>query len=261
MSHPAADLPARPARFANRSVLVTGAAGGIGRASAIAFAGEGADLVLVDVKDEVLATAGACRDRGARVEVLKIDVASEDAPARLVQAAVDAYGRLDVAFNNAGIAGVNVDVAVYPDEVWDRVMDVNVRAVFRAMKAQVAQMRKQGGGAIVNTASVASHTALKLSSGYIAAKHAVLGLTKAAALDVIADDIRINAVCPGIIDTPLLEHGKQIPGLIEALTASVPRGRLGQPEEVARLVLFLASDEASYMVGQGVLIDGGVTVV
>ncbi len=122
-------------------------------------------------------------------------------------------------------------------------------------------MRKQGGGAIVNTASVASHTALKLCSGYIAAKHALMGLTKAAALDAIADGVRINAVCPGIIDTPLLEHGKQIQGLIETLTASVPKGRLGQPEEVARLVLFLASDEASYMVGQGVLIDGGVTLV
>jgi NAD(P)-dependent dehydrogenase (short-subunit alcohol dehydrogenase family) len=193
--------------------------------------------------------------------VLQLDVSADDAPARMVRAALDAHGRLDVAFNNAGIAGVNVDVADYPDEVWDRVMDVNVRAVFRSMKAQIAVMRKQGGGgAIVNTASVASHTALKLSSGYIAAKHAVLGLTKAAALDAIADGVRINAVCPGIIDTPLLEHGKQVPGLIESLQASVPEGRLGRAEEVARLVLFLASSEAGYMVGQGVLIDGGVTL-
>lgn len=248
-------------RFTNKSVLVTGAAGGIGRAGAIAFAAEGARLVVIDLKDDIHATAEECRARGAVVQVLQLDVSADDAPARMMQAALDAYGRLDVAFNNAGIAGVNVDVTEYPDEVWDRVMDVNVRAVFRAMKSQIAQMRKQGGGAIVNTASVASHTALKLSSGYIAAKHALLGLTKAAALDSIADNVRINAVCPGIIDTPLLEHGKQIPGLIEALTASVPRGRLGQPEEVARLVLFLASEEASYMVGQGVLVDGGVTVV
>lgn len=242
-------------------MLVTGAGGGIGRASAVAFAAEGARLVIVDLKDDIHATAEECRVRGATVQVLQLDVSADDAPARMTQAALDAYGRLDVAFNNAGIAGVNVDVTAYPDEVWDRVMDVNVRAVFRAMKSQIVQMRKQGGGAIVNTASVASHTALKLSSAYIAAKHAVLGLTKAAALDVIGDNIRVNAVCPGIIDTPLLEQGKQIPGLIEALTASVPRGRLGQPDEVARLVLFLASEEASYMVGQGVLIDGGVTVL
>jgi NAD(P)-dependent dehydrogenase (short-subunit alcohol dehydrogenase family) len=175
-------------------------------------------------------------------------------------AALDAFGRLDVAFNNAGIAGVNVDIADYPDEVWDRVMDVNVRAVFRAMKAEVAVMRRQGGGTIVNTASVASHVALKLSCAYIAAKHGLLGLTRAAALDAIGDDIRINAVCPGIIDTPLLENGRQVPGLLESLAASVPRGRLGRPEEVARCVLFLASDESSYLVGQGLNVDGGVTV-
>jgi NAD(P)-dependent dehydrogenase (short-subunit alcohol dehydrogenase family) len=154
-----------------------------------------------------------------------------------------------------------VDIAEYPDAVWDQVMNVNVRAVFRSMKAQIRAMRRQdGGGAIVNTASVASTNALKLCSGYIAAKHALLGLTRAAALDVIADGIRVNAVCPGIIDTPLLEHGKQGPGLLDAMKASVPMGRLGQAEEVARLVLFLASSEASYMAGQGVLVDGGVTV-
>lgn len=174
--------------------------------------------------------------------------------------AVERHGRLDVAFNNAGIVGANVDVADYPDAVWDQVMNVNVRAVFRAMKAQIHAMRPQRRGAIVNTASVASSHAMKLGSGYVAAKHALLGLTRAAALDLTADGIRVNAVCPGIIDTPLLEHGKQVPGLIDSLQAAVPMGRLGQAAEVARLVLFLASDEASYMTGQGVLVDGGVTV-
>lgn len=248
-------------RFQGKSVLVTGAAGGIGRASAMAFAAEGANLVIADVKESLRETAELCRAQGAQVQPLLLDIAADYAPDALVRAALDSYGRLDVAFNNAGIVGENVDIAEYPDAVWDQVMNVNVRAVFRSMKAQIRAMRRQdGGGAIVNTASVASTNALKLCSGYIAAKHALLGLTRAAALDVIVDGIRVNAVCPGIIDTPLLEHGKQVPGLLDAMKASVPMGRLGQAEEVARLVLFLASSEASYMAGQGVLVDGGVTV-
>lgn len=250
-------------RFKDKSVVVTGAAGGIGRASSVAFAAEGANLVIADLKEEMLQeTARICRHQGAAVQVLLLDVASEDAPDVLVRTALENYGRLDVAFNNAGIVGDNVDVADYPDAIWDRVMNVNVRAVFRAMKAQIRQMRGQGGGgAIVNTASVAGSHAMRLGSGYVAAKHALLGLTRAAALDVVRDGIRINAVCPGIIDTPLMEHGKQVPGLIDGLAAAVPMGRLGQAEEVASLVLFLASSEASYMIGQGVLVDGGVTVV
>jgi NAD(P)-dependent dehydrogenase (short-subunit alcohol dehydrogenase family) len=250
-------------RFKDKSVLVTGAAGGIGRASAVAFAAEGANLVIADLKAQMLQeTAQLCRAHGASVHPLVLDVADDAAPDTLVHAAVEHHGRLDVAFNNAGIVGDNVDVADYPDATWDRVMNVNVRAVLRAMKAQIRQMRQQGGGgAIVNTASVASSHAMKLGSGYVAAKHALLGLTRAAALDVVGDGIRVNAVCPGIIDTPLMEHGKKVPGLIEGLAAGVPMARLGRAEEVARLVLFLASEEASYMVGQGVLVDGGVTVV
>jgi meso-butanediol dehydrogenase/(S,S)-butanediol dehydrogenase/diacetyl reductase len=248
-------------RFKGKTVLVTGAAGGIGRASAAGFAAEGANLVIVDLKDSLRETAELCRASGAQVQSLTLDVAEDYAPDAMVRAALDSFGRLDVAFNNAGIVGESADVASYPDAVWDQVMSVNVRAVFRAMKAQIRAMRAQGGGAIVNTGSVASSHALKLCAGYIAAKHALLGLTRAAALDVVRDGIRINAVCPGIIDTPLMEHGRQIPGFIEALKASVPQGRLGQAEEVARLVLFLASGEASYMIGQGVLVDGGVTVV
>ncbi len=247
-------------RFHGKSVLVTGAAGGSGRASAVAFAAEGASLVLVDLKDALRETAELCGAHGAPVRPLQLDITADFAPDAMVRAALDSFGRLDVAFNNAGIVGENVDIADYQDTVWDQVMNVNVRAVFRAMKAQIRAMRRQGGGAIVNTASVASSNALKLCSGYIAAKHALLGLTRAAALDVVADGIRVNAVCPGIIDTPLLEHGKQVPGLMDAMKSSVPMGRLGQAEEVARLVLFLASQEASYMIGQGVLVDGGVTV-
>jgi NAD(P)-dependent dehydrogenase (short-subunit alcohol dehydrogenase family) len=248
-------------RFRNQSIIVTGAAGGIGRATAIAFAAEGASLVLADVKPELQQTAALCRAAGVRVEPLQVDLAADGVPEQLVQAALEHHGRLDIAFNNAGITGVNVDVAEYPDEIWDRVMAVNLRAVFRSMKAQIIAMRRQGGGAIVNTASVASLCAMKHSSAYIAAKHAVLGLTRAAAVDVIGDGIRINAVCPGIIDTPLLDQGRQVPGMLEGITATVPMGRMGSAEEVARCVLFLASPDASYMFGHAMVVDGGVTIV
>lgn len=247
-------------RFRGKSIIVTGAAGGIGRATAMAFAAEGGDLVIADVKPELHETAALCRAAGVRVEALQLDISTGEAPDLLVRTALERHGRLDVAFNNAGIVGVNVDIAEYPDEVWDRVMAVNLRAMFRSMKAQVRAMRAGGGGAIVNTASVASLCAMRDSSGYIAAKHAVLGLTRAAALDVAGDGIRINAVCPGIVDTPLLDHGRQVPGLLEGLTASVPLRRMADAGEIARCVLFLASPEASYMVGQGMVVDGGVTL-
>ena len=248
-------------RFRGKSVVVTGAAGGIGRATAVAFAAEGASLIVADLKESLLQeTADLCRAKDARVIALGLDVASEGAPDALVDGALEAYGRLDIAFNNAGITGVNVDVTEYPDAIWDQVLNVNLRAVFRAMKAQIRVMRKQGGGCIVNTASVASMVAMRHSTGYIAAKHALLGLTRAAALDVVGDGIRINAVCPGIIDTPLLDNGRGIPGLIDSIVATVPAGRMGRAEEVARAVLFLASEDASYMVGQGLVIDGGVTL-
>ena len=206
-------------RFRGKSVIVTGAAGGIGRATAHAFANEGADLVIADIKDTLQETASQCLGMGARVTALNLDVTGEEAPETLVRSALAAYGRLDVAFNNAGITGVNVDVAEYPDAIWDQVMSVNLRAVFRAMKAQIRVMREHRAGCIVNTASVASMVAMRHSSGYIAAKHALLGLTRAAALDVVGDGIRINAVCPGIIDTPLLDNGRSIPGLIDSIVA------------------------------------------
>jgi len=249
-------------RFSNKSVLITGAAGGIGRAAAIAFAEEGANLVLVEIKEaECQETRELLSGFGGACEILIADVTDKDSERKMVALAVDKFGQLDVAFNNSGITGPNVDITEYSEADWDRVMNVNLRSIFRAMQEEIKVMRKQGGGAIVNTASVASTVGWKLSSGYSTSKHALMGLTKAAALDAIGDGIRINAVCPGIIDTPLLDNGKDIPGFMDMIIAGQPIGRLGKPEEVARCVLFLASDEASMMVGHGMMVDGGVTVI
>lgn len=249
-------------RFENKTVLVTGAAGGIGRASALGFAEEGANLVLVDIKEEESReTQSLVKAAGADSELLLLDVTAGDAPAKMVAAAVERFGGLDIAHNNCGITGPNVDIAEYPDDGWQQVMDINLNSVFRAMKEEIRAMRQQGkGGAIVNTASVASYLGLKLSVGYVTSKHALLGLTRAAALDVIADGIRINAVCPGIIDTPLLGDTKNNPEMMDFIASVQPIGRMGTPEEVARCVLFMASDEASLMVGHGMLVDGGVTI-
>ncbi len=249
-------------RFEGKSILITGAASGIGKATARAFATEGGKLVLVDRNESLLAeTVAQLVSSGAVVSSLALDVTSKDAPEKMVEFAMSNYGGLDIAHNNSGITGPNVDIADYPDEGWQGVLDINLTAVFRSMKTQIRVMREnKTKGAIINTGSVASYIGLKLSAGYIASKHALLGLTRAAALDAIGDGIRINAVCPGIIDTPLLDSGRDVPGFLEFISSVQPIGRMGTAEEVAKSVLFLASEESSMMVGHGMLIDGGVTI-
>ncbi|HSI18459.1 MAG TPA: SDR family NAD(P)-dependent oxidoreductase [Sphingomonas sp.] len=250
------------ARFAGKVVLVTGGASGIGLAAARAFAAEGASVVLAD-RDAAGAEAGAAAIRAGGGTALGVaaDVADFDACTAMVARAVEAFGGLHIAFNNAGIPSViGGDFEDVAPAEWERLIATNLGGVFYSMKAEVPAMRAAGGTAIVNTASVASLVAAPGMAAYVASKHGVAGLTKAASLDLIRHGIRVNAICPGFVDTPMLAGAMASPEARAGIAAAVPIGRVADAEEVARTVLFLASDEASYMVGALLSVDGGVTV-
>jgi NAD(P)-dependent dehydrogenase (short-subunit alcohol dehydrogenase family) len=228
--------------------LVTGGASGIGRATALAFADAGARVVVSDVVD---ATVAGCT-------FVRTDVTRADDCRALIDTVVSLHGRLDCAFNNAGIEGVMARLADYPDDVFDRVVDVNLKGVWHCLRAELRQMRTQGGGAIVNMASAAGLVGAGTFSAYVGSKHAVVGLTKTAAIDHGRDGIRVNAVCPGPIDTPMLSRiGAANRGAHDALIAQDPLGRVGKPEEVARAVVWLCSDAASFVTGHALAVDGG----
>jgi NAD(P)-dependent dehydrogenase (short-subunit alcohol dehydrogenase family) len=238
--------------------LVTGAAFGIGRATALNFAAEGAKVVVSDVQPEGEETVSLIRKAGGEAIFMRADVSKASEVQALVQGTVKAYGRLDIGFNNAGIGGSQQPVAELPEEAWQKVLAVNLTGVFLCMKYELQQMEKQGGGAIVNNASILGTVAFANASAYTASKHGVLGLTKTAALEYAPKKIRINSVCPAFIETPMLQHAGLLQGEArKALEALHPMKRIGQPEEVARVVTFLASDQASFVTGHPMLVDGG----
>ena len=248
------------ARFEGKSVIVTGGASGIGRASARAFAAEGARVMVADVnaagaKDVATAICAA----GGRAEACRADIGVYADCEALVAHTVATFGRLDIAFNNAGIPGsMTKAVHEYELEEWNRMIAINLTGAFHCLKAEVPAMLATGGGAIVMTASVASLVAAPHMASYVSAKHGLLGLTRAAALDLIGRGIRVNAVCPGAVRTAMLEPALQIPEIRAKLESDHPIGRSAEAEEVAKVVLFLASDEASFIVGHGLAVDGGV---
>jgi NAD(P)-dependent dehydrogenase (short-subunit alcohol dehydrogenase family) len=247
-------------RFAGRSVLVTGAAGGIGLATAQAFAGEGARVVLAD-KDLDRAEAGAAgiRADGGAAAAFRVDVSDYDSCVAMVQFAVEGSGGLHVAFNNAGLpTPIRELFEDAPVEEWRRVIETNLSGVFYCMRAEVPALKASGGTAIVNTASIESLGASAGMPAYVSSKHGVAGLTKAAALDLVRFGIRVNAVCPGFTDTPMLAPAVADPETRRFIESKAPIGRLGSPAEVAEAVLFLASDAASYVVGALFSVDGGV---
>ena len=247
-------------RFQDKSVIVTGAGSGIGRAAALAFAAEGANVTVADIDDQHgRATVAQLRELGAQAEFVRVDVSHAADCAAMVKHAVDRYGRLDVAFNNAGINIGVVPIADVEDAQWERIVAINLTGVFLCMKHEIPAMKRSGGGTIVNTASVGGVIGTAGVTAYCATKHGVVGLTKSAALDHIKDGIRINAVCPGGTYTAMLAEWFKDPEVERTAKAATPIGRMADPAEIARAVLFLTSEESSFMVGHALVVDGGLT--
>lgn len=247
--------------FTGQVAFVTGAASGMGLATATAFARAGAAVTLTDIDDDALATAcTGLRAAGHQVLAVRCDVSDEDQVAAAVAATVEQFGRLDLAYNNAGIQSPTVDAADEPGEVFDRVTGINLRGVWACMKHELAQMRQQGSGAIVNCSSLGGLVGLPGRAAYHGAKHGVIGLTRSAALEYAPRGIRINAICPGTIETPMVTAMFDSGDLDPAQAAAdEPIGRLGTAEEMAAAVLWLCSPGASYVIGVALPVDGGYT--
>src|SRR5687768_12548716 len=249
--------------YTGKVAFVTGAASGIGRAAALAFAREGAGVVSADVSEQGnQETARMIETLGGRALAVRCDVTRPENIKAALEKTVEMFGRLDFAFNNAGIEPRKpAPTAEYEEEDWNRIIDTNLRGVFLCMKYEIPLILKQGGGAIVNTSSGAGIIGIKGSPAYTAAKHGVIGLTRAAALDYAAQNLRVNAVCPGYVETPMMERftGGTPEGRAKVV-AEEPVGRMGKPEEIAAAVVWLCSDAAAFMVGHALVMDGGQTV-
>jgi NAD(P)-dependent dehydrogenase (short-subunit alcohol dehydrogenase family) len=241
--------------------LVTGAASGIGAAAARIFAAHGERVVVSDMNEAGgQATVARIADAGGEAIFVRADVSVAADVRALVSATVERFGRLDHAFNNAGIEGVQAPLAEIAEDDWDRLIGINLRGVWLCMRAEIPAMLERGGGAIVNNASVAGLVGFAGAGAYAASKHGVVGLTRAAALDYAQLGLRVNAVCPGIIDTPMVARAVEgKPELAAGLKAAEPIGRLGTPEEIGEAAYWLCSDAASFMTGQAVAVDGGFT--
>lgn len=249
-------------RFAGKVAFVTGAGSGIGRATAIAFAAEGANMALADIdaagNEE---TARLVREHGGKVLTAKCDVTSSSDIQAVIGQTIKEFGRLDVAFNNAGIEQPPAPLVDITEDEWSRLLDVNLRSAFLCMKYEIPAMLKSGGGSIVNTSSGAGVVGIRQQAAYVASKHGIIGLTKSVALEYAAQGIRVNAICPGIIETPMMDRfSGGTPEGRERVIGQEPVGRMGRPEEIASAVLWLSSDLGSFATGHAMVIDGGQTV-
>ncbi len=247
-------------RVEEKIALVTGGGSGLGRAAVQALVREGAQVLVADIRaDAAQETVGLVA--ADRASAFQMDVTAAATVEAMVAAAVTRYGRLDCAFNNAGSPGrVGTATIDYEEEDWDRVIAVDLKGVWLCMKYEIKQMLKQGGGAVVNTASIAGLVGLVGSSPYVAGKHGVVGLTRTAALEYAQQNIRVNAVCPGVFETPLVEKViAERPEREKLYLDAQPIGRLGRPEELAEAVVWLCSDAASFVTGHAFPVDGGYT--
>jgi NAD(P)-dependent dehydrogenase (short-subunit alcohol dehydrogenase family) len=243
-------------RFSGKVALVTGAASGIGRATAVAFAREGARVAILDRTEDALAdTSKATKDAGAEVLAVACDVSEPEQVEAAIARVVERFGRLDVAFNNAGVENKAVPVHEIALTEWDRILDINLRGTFVCMKHELAQMMRQGGGVIVNTSSGAGIRGVAGGASYAASKHAIIGLTKSAALDYAKQNIRVNAILPGNIETPMMDRFTG--GDIQKAIDLEPVGRLGKPEEIADAVLWMSADLGAFVTGAAISVDGG----
>ena len=248
-------------RLNDKVALITGAAGGIGRVSALACAKEGANVIIADVNIEGgEKTAAMIRSTGGEATFMETDVSSPSDVERLIKMTIEIYGRLDCAHNNAGIEGAEQLTADYSETEWDRVLRINLKGVWLCMKHEINQMLEQKGGSIVNTSSVAGLKGFRYHSAYCSSKHAIIGLTKTAALEYAKKGLRINVVCPGFIRVGLTEKVVALnPAMDKKLKRHIPMGRFGEGEEVAEAVVWLFSDSTSFINGHSLVIDGGAS--
>lgn len=249
--------------FEGQVALVTGAAAGMGLSAVYAFVRAGAAVVVADIDgNKVQEIADELNAAGHKAIGVVCDVADENQVRAMVDKAVSEFGGLHMAFNNAGIQSPRKDTAEVTTEEWDRVMAVNLRGVYFCMKYELLQMEKQGKGAIVNNSSIGGIIAVSGRAPYVATKHAVLGLTKTAAVEYAAKGIRINAICPGTIKTPMVERMLQTGDLSEAeINRSIPANRLGESEDISDALIWLCSPMSSYVIGQAITVDGGCTIL
>ncbi len=239
--------------------IITGAGSGIGRATALLFAQEGAKVIVADIVDKQgKEAAEAIKKNGGEAVFIHTDVSKTEDVKNVIKEAVTRYGRLNIMYNNAGIEGQMKDTANYPEDIFDRIISVNLKGVWLGIKYAIPEMLKGGGGSIISTASVAGLVGFPGLVGYCASKGGVIQITKTAALEYAKQNIRINCIAPGVIATPMVERLVQsVPGMQEGLTAAEPVGRTGKPEEIAKAALYLASDDSTFVTGTTLVVDGG----
>ena len=246
-------------KFKDKVVIITGGNSGIGKAATLLFAQEGAKVMVADLVDTLdTELSEAIKQSDGEVSFVKVNVTKLDDIERMIEQTISLWGKFDILVNSAGVLGPRIRTEKYPEEDFDKIIDVNVKGLWHCMKVALRYFMEQRSGTIVNIASVAGHLGMVGHIAYAASKHAVVGMTKTAAIEFAKHGIRINAVCPGFTQTPMLDGADTDAAYLEALQYATPMKRFGKPEEIASAILYLAADEASFITGQSVIVDGGL---